>query len=69
VRSSEIVAFESVEGVSETVNGLLCRIGARRLEISPRLLEIGSEVRKPGDRGRLVLARWVAESLGLAARD
>ena len=54
----------TVEALSDTVDGLLCRIGERRLLI-PAPYRRGSDIQKPGDRGRLVLPRWLAARLGL----
>ncbi len=51
--------------MSVTLEGLVCRIGDRRLPIPSRYLG-ASEVQKPGDRGRLVLPRWLATHLHLS---
>ena len=62
--NTDVVELEAVEALSDTVDGLLCRVGERRLLI-PARYRAGSEIRKPGDRGRLVLPRWLAIRLGL----
>lgn len=61
----ETVVLDAVEGRSETERGLVCRVGDRPVQIPPRFLLAGSEVRRPGDRGRLVIPRWLAADLGL----
>ena len=61
----DVVELEAVEALSATVQGLLCQVGERRLSIPSRYLA-DSEVRKPGDRGKLVLPRWIATGLGLS---
>lgn len=62
------VAIEEVEALSETESGMVCRLGAKRFEIPRRLMLEGSQLRVPGDRGRLVVSRSLAQSRGLAAR-
>jgi hypothetical protein len=59
------VIFEDVLAVSDGLT-LMCEIGTRRHSIPHHLVRIGSEVRKKGDRGRLVIPESLARDLGLA---
>ena len=61
---AEMVQLEDVLFIS---NGLvpICEYKGRRFGIPFRVLEPGSTIHAPGDRGRLVLARAVAEWLEL----
>lgn len=61
----DIVELESVEAMSETASGLLCSIRGERFPIPLRFVLAESEVRKPGDKGKLVIPGWMLESLGL----
>ena len=58
------VAFENVEVIT---GGLVlwCRIDGTVVAIPPARLLAGTEVRRPGDMGRLVLSEDVAGDLGL----
>ena len=57
--------LDEVEALSDTVDGLLCRVGDERLLIPLRFVARGGQVRKPGDRGKIVLPHWLAQHLGL----
>ena len=59
---AELVAFEDVLFISD---GLvpICEYKGLRYGIPFRVMEHGSTIHAPGDRGRLVLARAVAEWL------
>jgi hypothetical protein len=59
------VEFANVEVISKTGLVLLCRIGSRIVGVPPLLMLPGSEIRLPGDRGRLVLPLDLAKNLGL----
>jgi hypothetical protein len=56
--------FEDVRAVSDGLT-LICEIGTRRHSVPHHLIRIGSEVRKFGDRGRLVIPQSLARDLGL----
>jgi hypothetical protein len=62
------VIFENVRGVSDGLR-LVCEIDGQRYAIPHHLVRIGSEVRKNGDQGRLVIPRSLARTLGLAPND
>jgi len=62
----EFVAFEDAEVLAEREDGVLCRVHGQ--EVLVRAGDIGIEDRavcRPGQRGRLVIPRAVAVSLGL----
>ena len=61
------IELDAVEALSETLDGLYCRVGDRCLTIPRRFLQ-GSDVHRPGDRGRIVLPRWFATAAGLPVR-
>ena len=65
---ADAVELDGVEALSETESGLVCRFGAKRFEIPRRLMLEGSQLRVPGDCGRLVVSRSLAQSRGLASR-
>ena len=62
---AELLTFEDVLYVS---NGLvpICEYRGRRFGVPFRLMEPGSTIRVPGDRGRIVMARAVASWMGLS---
>jgi len=60
------VVIDDVEVIGDTGWTLICVIGGRRV-IVPRLpIDPRSTARRVGDRGTLVMPRWLAENLGLA---
>jgi hypothetical protein len=59
------VTLKAVEVLSETLDGLVCLIGRRRVQI-PLGDVRGGTVRRPGDRGTLVVTQAAARRLGLA---
>ena len=62
------IPFDDVEILSDGSGlGFTCRIGARDLFIGSAIPLPGTTVRRPGDRGRLVLPRWFVEKHELAA--
>jgi hypothetical protein len=61
----ETVEFRNVEVLDEAVAGLLCRIAATRVTVPSLLLQPGTAVRRSGDRGTLVIPRWLGIGLGL----
>jgi len=44
----------------------VCRVGSTLVSVPPRRILPGSQVRRRGDRGKLVLPKEVAVDLGLA---
>ena len=65
---SDRVEFADVDVVSANDYILTCRVGPRVFAVRLRNLLPGTEIKAAGDRGRLVLDRATAVSLGLAPR-
>ena len=63
-RGAELVALEDVLFVSDGPVPI-CEWQRRRFGVPFRVMENGSTIHAPGDRGRLVLDRTVAERLDL----
>lgn len=61
----ETVEFRDAEVLEETVDALLCRIGQKEVAVPLLLLQPGTAVRLAGDRGTLVIPRWLGIGLGL----
>jgi len=49
----------------DTGLSLVCLIDGYRVRVPTLLIKAGSEVRRNGDRGRLVIPRSLAASIGL----
>ena len=60
---------EAVTLIGETPNALICDIEGRRTLVPRAAVLAGSELRKPGDCGRLVVPRELAFDLGLDDHD
>lgn len=60
----DLIEFENVEALSHC-KVLICDVDGVRIDIPGWYIEPGSEVRRPGDRGKLVLSAWLAKKLGL----
>lgn len=65
-RAERPVELKGVVALSETRSTLLCSFRGHRFEIARAMLG-DSEVQKPGDRGSLVIPRWLATNLGIRA--
>jgi hypothetical protein len=61
----ETVEFRDVEVLGEAGAELLCLIAGQRVEVPLLLLQSGTAVRRCGDRGTVVLPRWLGIGLGL----
>jgi len=59
------VEFLDVEVTGDDGLVLTCRVGGRIVAVPPFRILPGSEISRAGDRGRLVLPRAVAVTLGL----
>ena len=59
-----VVEFIDVEVLSDTGLVLICAVQGKRVMVSPRDIQWGSTVSRPGDRGTLIIARSLAERLG-----
>jgi hypothetical protein len=64
--SPDRVEFRDVEALSYRRLSLVCRIGSMLVSVPPRQILPGSQVRRRGDRGTLVLPKEVAIDIGLA---
>jgi hypothetical protein len=63
------IHYENVEIVRQTDLGLWVRIGGAHEVFVGRAVPLsGTTVYRAGDRGRLVVPRWFAESQGLPVR-
>lgn len=56
---------EGVEAVRDTQEMLVCVIRGTAYPVMKRRIFAESDVRRVGDRGRLVIPEWLADSLGL----
>ncbi len=56
------VVFEDVEVTDDSGGVLACRHRGRPLWVGVRQLVAGTTVRRKGDRGRLVIPRWLADT-------
>ena len=63
----DVVAFEVVEALSETLTGTVCLVAGRRVCLPRRYLR-DAGIQKPGDRETVRLSFAVAASLGLLER-
>ena len=66
MEGSDPVEFRDVEALSYRRLSLVCRVGSTLVSVPPRRILPGSQVRRCGDRGKLVLPKEVAVNLGLA---
>ena len=63
---SDRVEFRDVEALSYRRLSLVCRVGSMLVSVPPGRILPGSQVRRRGDRGTLVLPKKVAIDIGLA---
>jgi hypothetical protein len=63
----ETVRFDEVEVLGVSGSDLTCRIGGIDVLIPRILINPGSDVRQPRDRGKLIIHRWLAIGLGLVS--
>ena len=64
-----VQVIETVTVIGELGTALICSVDGRRTVVPRTLVLAGSELRKAGDRGRLVVPRWLAFDLGLCRWD
>ena len=64
----DLIEIEDVEALSHD-RVLICDVHGVRVAVPGCYIEPGSEVRRPGDRGKLVLSAWLARKLGLVASE
>lgn len=59
------VEFENVEAIAATDKAVLCVIEGKQHWIPQSQIRPNSEVWKQGDKGTLVISRWIAEQKDL----
>ena len=59
------VRVADVEVIVDGGTALLCVIDGKQVWVPVLEMKYGSEVAKVGDRGKLVISRWLAEQVGL----
>ena len=64
IDGSDRVTFDDVEVTRDGVV-LSCRVGKKVIWVPPLQMLPGTTIARRGDRGRLVLARWLAINLDL----
>src|SRR5438046_9753439 len=64
----DLIEIENVEALSHH-HALICDVDGVRVAVPGCYIEPGSEVQRPGDRGKLVLSVWLARKLGLVAAE
>jgi hypothetical protein len=63
--SSESVSYPDAEVLTATNTALVVRVQGRRVTVPRGDLEPGTTLKQDGDRGTLVIPRWLADTLGL----
>jgi hypothetical protein len=63
-RRHTLVTFDDVEVTSDGVI-LSCRVRKKVVRVPQQQMLPGTTIARTGDRGRLVLSRWLALNLGL----
>jgi len=64
----DLIEIENVEALSHH-HALICDVDGVRVAVPGCYIEPGSDVQRPGDRGKLVLSVWLARKLGLVAPE
>ena len=59
------VRVADVEVIGDGGTALLCVIDGKQVWVPVLEMKYGSQVAKVGDRGKLVISRWLAEQVGL----
>jgi hypothetical protein len=62
----DVAVIDDVEVVGETDLTLICRLRGRRVMVPRLQIDPRTTVRRVGDRGTLVIPRWLADDLGVA---
>jgi hypothetical protein len=63
--SSDSVSYPDAEVLTATNTALVVRVKGRRVTVPRGDLEPGTTIQRDGDRGTLVIPRWLADTLGL----
>jgi hypothetical protein len=62
---AETATFASVNFLRDAGTAILCLVGTQHVWVPLTEIRYGSDLTKPGDYGRLVISRWLAQNLGL----
>jgi hypothetical protein len=60
------VEYADVQALFDTGLSVVCLVDGIRVRVPRVLIQSGSEVRRHGDHGKLVIPKWFAISVGLA---
>jgi hypothetical protein len=63
--ASDHVTYSDVEVLVATATALIVRVKNKRVTVPRGDVEPGTSVQRDGDRGTLVIPRWLADTLGL----
>jgi hypothetical protein len=63
--SSESVTYPDAEVLTATNTAFVVQVNGRRVTVPRGDLEPGTTIQRDGDRGTLVIPRWLADTLGL----
>jgi hypothetical protein len=65
----ETAMFHTVHILRDAGTAFLCLIGTKQVWVPLTEIRYGSEVARIGDRGRLIISRWLAQNMGLRGGD
>jgi len=69
IGTQDFVTFEDVEAIASNGLGLLCRVSDKEVWVPyANMARRERTVRRPGDRGRLIVPHWLAVNLELLER-
>ncbi len=64
----ETAMFRAAEVIRDNGTAFLCLIGTKEVWVPLTEMRYGTELAQIGDRGRLIVSRWFAQSIGLRRR-
>lgn len=59
------VEYAEVQALFDSELSVVCLVGGIRVRVPRVLIQSGSDVRRHGDHGKLVIPKWFAISVGL----
>jgi hypothetical protein len=59
------ITYSDVEVLAATATALIVRVKNKRVTVPRGDIEPGTSIQRDGDRGTLVIPRWLADTLGL----
>lgn len=62
---ADTLSYADVEVLTATGTALIVRVKGRRVTVPRGDLAPGTTIKNDGDRGTLVIPRWLADTLGL----